>query len=327
MVGCNSNNRSAGRNEKLMLFKNKKPLITPPSLKKEDKVAIVAPARWVTEQEMQPAIEHLQSWGLQVMVDPQIYKRHHQFAGADEERTASFQQALDDDSIKAIFCARGGYGSVRLMSDLSFRHFLKSPKWVIGFSDITAFHSHLNYNVGVKTIHAPMPIHFKDFDLLKKSFEHLKKILFGESVECIFPSHPLNQGGEASGVITGGNLSVLYSLRGTPADIHPQGHILFLEDIDEYLYHIDRMMMNLKYGGVLKNLQGLLVGAFSEMKDNDTSFGKTAEEIIFDAVKEYKYPVAFGFPAGHVKENFPLVMGDSVCLHVQENCSLKSVRL
>ena len=302
----------------MKFFPSRHELITPPALKEGDTIAIVAPARWVSVEEMQPAIDILAQWGLKTVVYNQSYKQQNQFAGTEEERIVAFQDALDNCDIKAILCARGGYGSIKLLPHLQFRNFLKNPKWIIGFSDITAIHSHVNHNVGVKTIHAPMALHFKDSDMLVESLRNLKQILFGEKIQYNISSHSLNRSGVASGILCGGNLSVLYSLRGTPADQIPNHSILFLEDLDEYLYHIDRMMMNLKYGGILKTLSGIIVGAFSDMKDNSTPFGKTAEEIILSAVKEYDFPVVFGFQAGHVKENLPLIMGNNIQLLVHE---------
>lgn len=294
-------------------------LITPSFLKAGDKIAVVAPSRWVTEDEMKPALTHLTEWGMQVVVLAQVYSHDNQFAGSDNERASTFQQVLDDPSIKAIICARGGYGSVKLLPKLNFRNFLKNPKWIIGFSDITALHSHINTNIGVKTIHAPMAVHFKDEPLLKQSFKYLQNILLGHSLSYIFVTPALSRQGEAKGVLCGGNLSVLQSLRGTPADINPEGRILFIEDVDEYLYHIDRMIFNLRYGGILQKLNGLILGAFSEMKDNTTPFGMSSEEIILQAVGEYSYPVITGFQAGHVKENYPLILGSQINININQN--------
>jgi muramoyltetrapeptide carboxypeptidase len=307
----------------MFLRHKNKECTVPPFLKSGDKIAIVAPGSPVAEDTMKPALEHFASWGLETKVFPQIYTRNSFFAGTDRERADAFQSALDDPSVKAIFCARGGYGTARILSHLKFSDFLKHPKWIIGFSDITVLHSFLTYNLCVQSIHAPMPVHFRDYEMLKESFAKLKEFLFEGRLEYSFPSHRLNKTGKTEDILTGGNLSVLYSMRGTPADIHPQDHILFIEDIDEYLYHIDRMLTNFEYGGLLKGLKGLLVGVFSEMKDKNTPYGKTAEEIISEAVKDYSFPVAFGFQAGHVKENFPLVMGRKMKFSVfPENYSI-----
>ena len=303
--------------------KNAKGMKTPPFLRPGDRIAIVAPARWVTKEQIAPALATIEQWGFESVVYTQVYKKNHQFAGSDVARASALQKALDDPSVKAVVFARGGYGTVRVLPLLDFRRFVQKSKWIVGFSDITALHSYINRQLGIKTLHAPMAVHFSEEKKSDIALHLLKDILTGKNVEYSFPSHLLNRAGTCKGELIGGNLSVMYSLRGTPADIDSKGKILFLEDVDEYLYHIDRMMMNLKYSGVLKDLKGLVVGAFSDMKDNTVPFGKSAERIILEAVKEYNYPVAFGFPAGHVKENWPLVMGSYVSLKIANRCKLE----
>lgn len=294
--------------------------IQPPFLKPGDFVGIVAPARKISEEELLPSVKILQSWGLRVKLGKHIYSAYHQFAGKDEVRRLDFQSMLDDAEIKAIFSARGGYGALRIIDDLDFTLLKKQPKWIVGYSDVTVFHSHIHKNTSIETLHATMPINFgKDAE----SLALLKSALFGEVLSYKIPAHSLNRTGESSGIIVGGNLSLLYALASTPSEIYTQDKILFLEDLDEYLYHIDRMMMQLKRGGKLVNLKGLIIGSFSEMKDNAIPFGKTAEEIIMDAVKEYNYPVCFGFPAGHADKNFPLFMGRKVKLSVMEQVSVE----
>lgn len=277
----------------------------PAFLKKGDKIGIVAPARKIRAEQLQPAIELFRSWGLEPVLSNNLFGEHHQFSGTDEQRSADLQTFLDDKSIKAIVSARGGYGALRIIDSLDFTKFRKDPKWVVGFSDITVLHSHI-HNLGIETLHSDMPINFgRDAD----STETLRKALFGEKLSYAFDAYPLNRSGECSGVVVGGNLSLLYALTGSVSDIDTRGKILFLEDLDEYLYHIDRMMLNLDRSGKLKGLAGLVVGGMTDMKDNNIPFGRNAEEIIADAVKKYKYPVCFGFPAGHILKNSALSLG------------------
>lgn len=297
-------------------------MITPPHLKTGDKVAIIATARKVSYAEMEPAIAQLKAWGLKVLTGNYLTAESNQFAGTDQERTADFQQMLDDADVKAIFCARGGYGSVRIIDRLDFTHFVVSPKWIVGYSDITVFHAHINRNFGIETLHGTMPINFPPDGRETPSTESLRKALFGEDIQYRFASHPLNRMGNASGEVMGGNLSMLYSLSGSISDADTEGKILFIEDVDEYLYHIDRMMMNLKRAGKLSHLAGLVVGGLSGMNDNTIPYGFTAEQIIADAVAEYDYPVSFNFPAGHQDNNFSLIMGRQAVLSVADETSL-----
>lgn len=280
--------------------------VSPPYLKPGDCVAIVAPARKISAAELNSAIQQLESWGLKVKLGDHIYASYNQFAGTDEERAADMQQMLDDNEVKAIIAARGGYGSVRIIDKLDFTGFDEKPKWLAGFSDFTVFHNHIQTNMEVETLHSTMPFNFnKD----AASTELLRKALCGELNSYTTHIHPLNQKGRGEGILCGGNLSILYSLAGTFSDIDTADKILFIEDLDEYLYHIDRMMMQLKRTGKLTHLNGIIIGGFSDMKDNTVPFGKTAEEIILEAVQEFNYPVCFGFPAGHGVKNFPLFMG------------------
>lgn len=295
-------------------------LISPPYLKPGDCVGIVAPARKISAEELSPAISQLETWGLNVKLGKNIYAAFNQFAGTDDERAADMQQMLDDKEVKAIISARGGYGAVRIIDKLNFTQFCKNPKWIAGFSDITVFHNHIQTHFGIQTLHNTMAFNFgKD----AASTELLKKALSGEVNEYIINAQPNNKTGKGAGILCGGNLSLLYALAGTPSDIDTKGKILFLEDLDEYLYHIDRMMMQLKRSGKLANLSGLVIGDFSEMKDNTIPFGKTAEEIILESVAEYNYPVCFGFPAGHGVRNYPLYMGRKAELEVDEKTGLR----
>lgn len=297
-------------------------MITPPYLKAGDKVAIIATARKVSFAEMEPAIATFRSWGLNVLTGNWLTAGYHQFAGTDEQRTADMQQMLDDTEVRAIFCARGGYGSVRMIDKLDFTRFVASPKWIVGYSDITVFHAHINRNFGIETLHGTMPINFPPDGSSNAAVESLHQALFGEDLQYRFPSHPLNRMGNASGEVIGGNLSILYSLSASASDIDTEGRILFIEDLDEYLYHIDRMMMNLKRSGKLSRLAGLVVGGMTAMNDNTIPFGFTAEEIITAAVAEYDFPLCFNFPAGHRNDNRAFIMGRQAELSVADETDL-----
>ncbi len=293
-------------------------MIIPPFLNRNDAIGIVATARGIALEEINPAITILESWGLKPTVGKTIGLKDHQFAGSDAERMEDLQQMLDDENIKAIILARGGYGTVRIIDDLDFTKFIQQPKWVCGFSDATVLHSHIIHNFRIATIHSEMLVnHHKAV-----AMESLRKALLGEELNYQISSNPSNKKGIAEGIIIGGNLSLIYSLAGTASDIDTDEKILFLEDLDEYLYHVDRMMMNLKRSGKLAYLQGLIVGSMTEMKDNKIPFGKTAEEIILDAVKEYDYPVCFGFPAGHITENNAMILGGAARLEVGDSIKL-----
>ncbi len=292
-------------------------LLRPPALQKGDSVYILSSARKITLEEIQPAIQKFEEWGLKVIIGETIGKEWRQFAGTDEERKRDFQTALDDKRVKAIICARGGYGTVRMMDDLNYDEFMKAPKWVVGFSDVTFLHVHISNSIGIQTLQGLMPFSFPK--ATSKAVETLRNELFGIPNEYEVAPHELNRTGITEGIMIGGNLSILYSITGTKSGMNTYNKILFLEDLDEYLYHIDRMMMNLKRSGKLKDLAGLVVGGFTEMKDNKVPFGCTAYDIIMEHVAEYNYPVCFGFPAGHVEDNRALVMGRKYRLEVQQN--------
>jgi len=279
----------------------------PPALKKGDRIGIAAPARKITFGEIEKALTIFEDHGYHVIYDEELFAVQDQYAGDDDLRAAYFQQMLDDDRVKAIFPARGGYGSVRIIDKLDFARFCRNPKWIIGYSDITVFHSHINRNFGIQTLHATMPVNFAGNK--PQAIEGMFDVLEGGFPDYSIDSHPLNRQGSARGVLAGGNLSVLYSLLGSRSFPETKGKILFLEDLEEYLYHIDRMMVALKRANILKDLAGLIIGGMTKMNDNEISFGKTAEEIIREAVDEYSYPVCFGFPAGHIVDNRPLIMG------------------
>lgn len=298
-------------------------LISPPILKAGDAVGIVAPARKITWEEVQPALTLLQSWRLRVVMGDHLFGDYHQFSGTDKQRGRDFQQMIENPEIKAILCARGGYGTIKLLDYINLRDLQREPKWLVGYSDITVLHSILNSWFKMETIHGTMPINFPSSGVSSISTESLRRVLFGESPIYNFQAHQLNRTGIAKGELCGGNLSVLYSISATDADIITNDKILFIEDLDEYLYHIDRMMMNLRRSGKLSGLAGLVVGGMTSMNDNTIPFGRNAYEIIRLAVADYNYPVCFGFPAGHQDENLALIMGRSATLNVQDNeCSL-----
>jgi muramoyltetrapeptide carboxypeptidase len=249
-----------------------------------------------------------------VILGDTVHASHHQFAGDDNLRSRDMQRFLDDPSVKAVFAARGGYGTIRIIDDLDFTAFAREPKWLIGFSDITVLHSHIFANYQIESIHGQMPISIPDGT--KPSLESLRKVLFGENITYQYDTVHVNRSGEAEGVLIGGNLTLLVMMAGSSSEIDYSDKILFIEDVGEYLYSIDRMMWNLKRAGHLSKLKGLVVGGFTELKDNEIPFGQTAEQIIADSVKEYDYPVCFNFPAGHISDNHALIFGKKVKLLV-----------
>ncbi|GGB29342.1 S66 peptidase family protein [Mucilaginibacter rubeus] len=286
-----------------------------PYLKKGDKIAITCPAKKLPNP-MTDAITLLQSWGLEVVLGDTVEASFHQFAGNDDFRAADMQRFIDDDGIKAIIAARGGYGTVRMIDKVDFSRFAQNPKWLIGFSDITLLHTHLFTNYGAQTIHGQMPVNIPDAS--KHSIDTLRRALFGEDLSYEFITHDSNKPGEATGIIVGGNLSLLVASAGSVSDLDYTGKILFIEDVGEYLYSVDRMLRMLDRAGKLKNLAGLVVGGFTDIKDNDIPFGQTVSQIVMEIVKEYNYPVCFDFPAGHIPDNNSLVLGREVGLQVDE---------
>lgn len=301
----------------------------PPILTKGATVAIVATARKITTPELQPALHLLQSWGLKCVLGKSINAVENQFAGSDALRASDFQQQLDDPDISAIWCARGGYGTVRMIDKIDFTNFKKYPKWIIGYSDVTVLHTHINA-LGINTIHGQMCLEIEK--RTQASRDTLRDILFGiispGSVSRNFNAIKIadisnyNREGVAKGRLLGGNLSVLMSILGSKSEVELNGAMLFIEDLDEMLYHIDRMMKTLKRAGYLKNIAGLIVGGMSDMRDNAIPFGKTAVEIISETVSEYNYPVCFNFPAGHIKDNRAIVMGAEVELEIKKNSTI-----
>ena len=281
-------------------------MIRPNYLQKGDAVAIVSTARKVSKKELIPALAILKNWKLNVVIGTSIEAEEHQFAGNDNLRASDFQEMLDNPKIKAIWCARGGYGTIRMIDLLDFSNFKNNPKWIIGYSDVTVLHSHL-HQLGFETLHAQMPVSIE----IKTAacVQSLKSSLFGNNTNITIPSEVPNVTGNAKGVLVGGNLSILYSLCGSSSSISTKGKILFIEDLDEYLYHIDRMLQNLKRNGMLDQLEGLIIGGMTQMHDNDISFGQSTEEIVLSICDDYNYPIVFNFPAGHIKDNRALILG------------------
>ena len=287
----------------------------PPYLMPGDKVAIVSPSGKINREIAERGAEILRQQGFIVRIGPHTFEEEGVFAGSDLVRAADMQQALDDKSVKAIFFSRGGYGSIRTHQHLNWSSFFKKPKWLIGFSDITVFHAFLSKHQ-IASMHGVMTAWFEKDGMLTESFTEMVELLKGKIPQYTLQPNALNKIGVASGILAGGNLSIIQSLRGTPLDISPKGKILFIEDIDEYHYHLDRMMLNLKTGGILAKISGLIVGYFTAITDRESPFGKTSAEIISEAVSAYRYPVCFGFPAGHELPNSPLILGSRILLDV-----------
>lgn len=279
-----------------------------------DEIRIISTARSVESTDIQHAKSIFESWGYQVSLGENLFKVLNQFAGSVKERVQDLQNAIDAPNVKAIFAAKGGYGSVQIVDLVQFKNILGNRKPIIGFSDVTVLHSHIHRHVGTPTLHAPMPCTFKN--TTENAMQSLKNKLQGGKTLLKIAPNEKNRVGEASGVLVGGNLSILYSLLGSNSDIDTDGKLLFIEDLDEYLYHLDRMMINMKRNGKLSKIKGLLVGGFTEMNDNVVPYGENAQEIITKYTEEYDYPVVFGFPAGHVENNFPIVLGEMAKIEV-----------
>lgn len=288
-------------------------MIQPKHLLPGDTIAITATARKISRAELQPALEWIESQGWKWELAPQLEAVDHQFAGTDEERAAALQWCLDHPFAKAIWCARGGYGTARILDSLNWNSFVSDPKWVVGYSDITALHGEVQRK-GIRSIHATMPISVSSNS--KEAMSTLHAALTGTPTTYTVDRHTLNQQGKASGKLIGGNLSVLYSTLGSTSQPPLKGNILFLEDLDEYLYHIDRMMLNLSRNGWWNEVAGVVVGGMTDMNDNTVPFGETAEEIIARHLSTYPIPVAFGFPVGHLEDNRALPLGSDVQFNV-----------
>jgi muramoyltetrapeptide carboxypeptidase len=292
---------------------------TPPYLEKGDTIGIVCPAGYMAAEKVQTCISTLKEWGYAVKLGKTIGgDSSTYFSGTDEERLADFQQMLDDDEVKAVLCGRGGYGTGRIINKISFKKFRKRPKWIIGYSDITVIHSHLYSNFDISSLHAPMAGAFNGEGYKNEFVLSLKNALEGQAANYSCAVHEFNRNGKGSGELVGGNLALLAHLTGTGSDIETKGRILFIEDVGEYSYNIDRMLYQLKRSGKLYKLAGLVVGGFTDMKDTERPFGKTVHEIIRDIVASYDYPVCFDFPVSHTDRNYALKIGVKYRLKVSK---------
>ncbi|WP_018614084.1 S66 peptidase family protein [Segetibacter koreensis] len=300
--------------------------IIPPYLSKGDTIGIVCPGGYMPKEKAETCMEVLVQWGFKVKAGTTLGNQFNYFSGTDEQRLEDFQQMLDDDSVKAILCGRGGYGVGRIIDRINFKKFKKNPKWIIGYSDITVLHSHIYSRFKIASLHSPMAAAFNDNEYNNEYIQSLHLMLTGNKLTYICEVETYNNTGTAEGVLVGGNLSLLAHLSGTPSDINTKGKILFIEDVGEYVYNIDRMLYQLKRSGKFDELEGLIIGGFTEMKDTVIPFGKDVYEIIYDAIKEYDYPVCFKFPVGHTRENYVLKVGAQYKLHVGKKVvSLKEI--
>ncbi len=288
----------------------------PPYLKQGDTIGMVCPSGYMPLKKTQRCIETLQQWGFKVKAGKTMGNQFNYFSGTDEERLHDLQEMLDDDKIKAILCARGGYGLSRIIDALNFEKFLQHPKWIIGYSDITLLHAHIYSNYNIASLHSPMAAAFNEIDESKEYIQSIFDSLTGRHQSYKILSHHLNRNGVCKGELVGGNLALLTHITGSSSDINTKNKILFIEDIGEYKYNIDRMLMQLKRARKLDKLSGLIVGKFTDIKDTVIPFGQEVYELISDKVKEYDYPVCFDFPVGHVKENYALKVGVEYECHI-----------
>ncbi|WP_395360183.1 S66 peptidase family protein [Gaetbulibacter aestuarii] len=298
-------------------------LMQPPYLKQGDTVAIVAPSGILKnkEHDIDLAERLLRSWGLHPVLGENLFSKDHHFAGTDAERTEDFQKALDDPSIKAIWCARGGYGSVRILDHLDWTTFKKHPKWVIGYSDITALHNQI-HNEGVESIHAIMCSSLQDDKApIEKSIESFKAAISGQPLSYKLKPSKYNRPGTATGELVGGNLTLLHTMLGSKTSINTEGKILFIEEIGEYKYHIDRMLQSLKRAGYFDHCKGLIVGDMTKLRKNTTKWGSSVEQLILDALQDYDFPIAFKMPAGHEDDNRAMILGRTIDLTVAKSGS------
>ena len=292
-------------------------IILPPFLKKNDTIGIVCPAGFMAAEKTDQCVRTLKTWGYQVKLGNTVGGASTTyFSGTDAERLADLQSMLDDDAIKAILFGRGGYGTGRIIDAIDFKKFKKNPKWIIGYSDITVLHAHLYKKYAISSLHASMAGAFNDEGYKNIYVQSLRNVIVGKKINYSCETHPFNKYGKARGVLVGGNLSLLVNIIGTPSDFKTDNKILFIEDVGEYSYSVDRMMHQLKRSGKLSQLSGLVVGGFSDMKDTERPFGQTVWEIIQDAVSEYDYPVCFDFPISHTDKNFAVKIGIDYSLDV-----------
>lgn len=291
----------------------------PPYLSKGDAIGIVCPAGYMSFEKVEACINTLRHWSFEVKVGKTVGSKFNYFSGTDEERLEDLQQMLDDDSVKAVLCARGGYGLTRIIDKISFKQFRKHPKWLIGYSDVTVLHAHVYRQYRIASLHSPMAGAFNHGVYNNEYLQSVHDALVGKRMKYAAAPHDFNRPGRAKGTLVGGNLALLAHVTGTPSDVKTKNKILFLEDVGEYVYNVDRMMHQLKRSGKLDDLAGLIIGSFTEMKDTAVPFGKNVYEVIYDAVKEYDYPVCFGFPVGHVSENYALKIGVKHSLRIDDD--------
>jgi muramoyltetrapeptide carboxypeptidase len=288
------------------------------TLSEGDTVAIIATAKKIDQQYITRAIKLLESWGLQVQIGKHVLAQHHQFAGSDDQRAEDLQWVVTSPEIKAVICARGGYGTVRIIDKVDYSKLSQYPKWFVGFSDVTVLHNHFHTHFNLPTIHGTVPLNFPKLGT-DQNLESLRELLFNGNAQYAIEPHPFNQLGDVTAPIVGGNLAMLESLAGTNSDINTENKILFLEEISEYAYRVDRMLWNLKKGGKLDKLAGLILGGFTDIKEGKDHFGWDGYEMVQEIAKDYNYPVCYGFPAGHQAENRAFMLGAPTYLSVQED--------
>ncbi len=290
--------------------------IIPAHLQKGDTIGIVCPSGYMPYEKAATCISVLKQWGYQVLVGKTLGSQFHYFSGTDAERLNDLQQMLDNPEVKAILCGRGGYGMSRIIDQLDFKQFRKHPKWLIGFSDITVLHGHVYSRFNIASLHSPMAAAFNDGEYEKEFVQSLRKALQGKRANYSCAAHAFNRTGKTEGKLVGGNLSLLAHLVGSKSSFKTKGKILFIEDVGEYIYNVDRMMIQLKRSGMLDGLAGLIVGSFTEMKDTTVPFGTETLSVILEHVKEYEYPVCFDFPVSHDRNNYALKIGVKYSLQV-----------
>lgn len=290
--------------------------IIPAYLRKGDTIGVICPAGFMPFEKAVTCLEVLQQWGFKIKMGKTLGHQFHYFSGTDEERLLDLQTMLDDDDVKAVLCARGGYGLTRIVDRVELNKFRKNPKWIIGFSDVTVLHAHILNETRVATLHAPMAAAFNDGEHENEYVQSLREALIGKAANYITAPHEYNNNGKVSAPVVGGNLSLIIHQLGTPSDFAMKGNILFIEDVGEYIYNVDRMLYQLKRAGRLKELGGLIIGGFTDMKDTLVPFGKDVYEVIHEVIKEYNYPIAFNFPISHEKENYAIKVGVEYTLSV-----------